>query len=100
MGFVRTKAPTLDELNTLIHNISHRVARYLEHQSLLMCDMENTYLQLDTLDNDPLMDLRAFYHLSNCDRPTTRPQGIYLANDSRAAREATHRVYRKLQYSL
>ena len=30
----RTKAPTLDELNKLVHTLSHRVARYLERQGL------------------------------------------------------------------
>jgi hypothetical protein len=58
MSFVRSKAPTLDELNKLVHTISHRIARYLERQGLLVRDMENTYLQLDTSDDDPLQDLQ------------------------------------------
>jgi hypothetical protein len=58
MSFVRSKAPTHAELDTLIYNISHRIARYLERQGLLVRDMENTYLQLDTLDDDPLQDLQ------------------------------------------
>jgi len=58
MSFVRSKAPTLDELNKLVHTISHRIARYLERQGLLVRDMENTYLQLDTPDDDPLQNLQ------------------------------------------
>ena len=40
--FVRTKAPTLEELNKLVHTISHRVARCLERRDLLVRDAENT----------------------------------------------------------
>jgi hypothetical protein len=55
---VRSKAPTLDELNKLVHTIGHRIARYLERQGLLVRDMENTYLQLNTLEDDPMQDLQ------------------------------------------
>ncbi len=55
---MRTKAPTLDELYKLVHTLCHRVARYLERQGLLVRDDENTYLQLDSLDDDPLQDLQ------------------------------------------
>ena len=43
-----------DELNKLVYTVSHRAARYLKCQGLLVRDVENTYLQLDTLDDDPL----------------------------------------------
>ena len=56
--FVRTKAPTLDELNKLVHTMSHRVARYLQRQGLLVRDDENTYLQLDHVDDDAMQDLQ------------------------------------------
>lgn len=55
--FVRPKAPTVDELNQLVHTLSHRVARYLERQGLLVRDAENTYLQLDAVDDDPMQDV-------------------------------------------
>lgn len=57
-AFVRSKAPTHAELTFLIHKISHRVVRCLERQGLLARDAENTYLQLDSLDDDPLQDLQ------------------------------------------
>lgn len=56
-----TKAPTLEELNKLVHTLSHRVARYLERQGLLVRDMENTYLQLDTEDADAGFPFRGTY---------------------------------------
>ena len=56
--FVRTKAPTLEKLNKLVHSISHRVARCLERKGLLVRDEENTYLQLDILDDIPMQDLQ------------------------------------------
>ena len=37
--------------------LSHRVARYLEREGLLVRDVENTYLQLDTLDDDLMQAL-------------------------------------------
>ncbi len=36
------KAPAHDELNTLVHTLSHRIARCLEKQGLLERDAENT----------------------------------------------------------
>lgn len=40
--FVRTKAPSREELNKLVYTLSHRVARYLERQGQLVRDAENT----------------------------------------------------------
>jgi hypothetical protein len=50
------KAPTADELNKLVHKISHRVARSLKRQGLLQQDAENSYLELDT-DEQPMDQL-------------------------------------------
>jgi hypothetical protein len=36
------KAPTSAQLTRLAHTIAHRVGRFLEHQSLLERDMENS----------------------------------------------------------
>jgi len=44
MRFHRVKAPTIEELNTLVHQISHRVTRLLEKKGLLQRDNENPYL--------------------------------------------------------
>lgn len=41
------KAPTSDELTQLTHTIAHRVARYLERQSLLVGDAEKLRQVLD-----------------------------------------------------
>ncbi|MCP4767400.1 MAG: hypothetical protein GY875_14120, partial [Gammaproteobacteria bacterium] len=38
----------------LLHTISRRVAGYLERQGLLERDEENSYLQLDHLQEDPM----------------------------------------------
>ncbi|MCP4470448.1 MAG: hypothetical protein GY815_07145, partial [Gammaproteobacteria bacterium] len=39
------------------HTISHRVARFLERQGVLERDAENSYLQLEGLDEDPMQQL-------------------------------------------
>jgi len=55
--FQRTIAPNQQELAKLIHTISHRVARFLERQGILERDEENSYLQLDGMDEDPMQQL-------------------------------------------
>ena len=55
--FQRTNAPTQEELARLVHTISHHVARYLERQGILERDEENSYLQLDGIDEDPMQQL-------------------------------------------
>jgi hypothetical protein len=55
--FRRTIALNQQELAILVHSISHRVARYLEHQGILERDEENSYLQLDGIDEDPMQQL-------------------------------------------
>ncbi|MCP4494354.1 MAG: IS91 family transposase, partial [Gammaproteobacteria bacterium] len=55
--FQRTNTPTQEELAKLVHTISHRVARYLERQGVLERDEENSYLQLDGIDEDPMQQL-------------------------------------------
>ena len=56
-GFQRTIGPNQQELVILVHTISHRVARYLERQGVLERDEENSYLQLDGMDEDPMQQL-------------------------------------------
>jgi hypothetical protein len=53
----RVKAPTPKELNTLVHKISQRVARFLTKQGLLVEDIENSYLNFDELAPEPIQDL-------------------------------------------
>jgi hypothetical protein len=55
--FQRTVAPNQQELAKLVHTISHRVARFLERQGILERDEENSYLQLDGIDEDPMQQL-------------------------------------------
>ena len=52
------KAPTSSELNQLTHTIAQRLARYLERQGLLEKDIEHSYLTMDSLDEDPMDQLR------------------------------------------
>jgi len=52
------KAPTSAELTQLTHSIAHRLARYLEHQGLLVRDAEHSYLALENADEDPMDQLR------------------------------------------
>ena len=56
MWFRQVKAPNRAELTRLTHTIAHRVARYLERQSLVARDTGNVYLTLeavDASDDDP-----------------------------------------------
>jgi hypothetical protein len=55
--FRRTKAPTPAALERLIQTISHRIGRYLERAGLLVRDVENSYLQLDAVDESAMDDL-------------------------------------------
>ena len=49
--------PSLKVLELLVQMISQRVGRYLERQGLLVCDIENSYLQLETPDDSAINDL-------------------------------------------
>ena len=51
------KAPTSETLNRLAHSIATRVGRYLERQGLLERDAEQSYLTLDTEEENPMNDL-------------------------------------------
>lgn len=55
--FHRSKAPTQDELTTLVHTLSHSIARSLEMQGLLERDAENTWLTLEEDEEDTLTQL-------------------------------------------
>ena len=55
--FHRVKAPTHDELNTLAHTLSHRIARCLEKRGLLERDAESTWLTLEEGEDDVLTQL-------------------------------------------
>jgi hypothetical protein len=52
--FRRLPAPRHDELLFLLHTMSHRIARQLEKQGLLVRDMDNSYLELEPRDAGPM----------------------------------------------
>ncbi len=52
--FHRAKAPTHEELNTLVHTLSHRITRCLEKRGILERDAENTRLTLEEGEDDAL----------------------------------------------
>lgn len=52
-----SKAPEKDELCKLVNKISLRVAAYLERQGFLERDEENSFLQLDGMEEDPMQQL-------------------------------------------
>jgi hypothetical protein len=54
--FQYVSAPLSDELISLVHTISHRIARILERQGLLERDMEQSYLTLEG-DDDPMSQI-------------------------------------------
>jgi hypothetical protein len=59
LRFNRVKAPSVEELKALVHAISHRVAGFLERRGLLERDAENSYLTLESGDDDAMMQLQA-----------------------------------------
>jgi ribosomal protein S27E len=55
--FQRTNGPEQQELKELVHAISHRVAGFLEREGILERDEENSYLNLDEADEDPMQQV-------------------------------------------
>ena len=55
--FHRIKAPTAEELGALVHRISQRVAKFLERRGFLARDEENSYLTLETSDDEAMQQL-------------------------------------------
>ena len=55
--FLRTNGPEQQELKELVHAISHRVAGFLEREGILERDEENSYLNLDEADEDPMQQV-------------------------------------------
>jgi hypothetical protein len=51
--FHRVSSPSREELTTLLHTMSQRLARYLERRGLLTRDAENSYLALEE-EGEPL----------------------------------------------
>ncbi|PCJ40942.1 MAG: IS91 family transposase, partial [SAR86 cluster bacterium] len=55
--FLRVKAPSQAELQALVQKISARLGRFLVKAGLLTQDIENSYLNLDHLEENPMQDL-------------------------------------------
>ena len=55
--FQRTNAPDQQELVDLVHTISHRVASFLEREGILERDEENSYLNLESSDEDSMQQV-------------------------------------------
>jgi ribosomal protein S27E len=55
--FQRANAPDQQELVALVHTISHRVAGFLEREGILERDEENSYLNLEEGDEDPMQQV-------------------------------------------
>jgi len=56
----KTDQTLLLELNVLAHRISQRVAGFLEREGLLVRDIENDYLSLDGLEEDPMLQIHGY----------------------------------------
>lgn len=55
--FHRTNAPGQQELVALVHTISHRVGGSLEREGILERDEENSYLNLEEGEEDPMQQV-------------------------------------------
>lgn len=58
-AFRRTPPPTVEQLHDLLHQISLRVALFLERRGILERDQDNSYLTLDGLEEAPLLDIHS-----------------------------------------
>ena len=56
--FRRVTAPTSEELTHVVQRIARRVGRFLERQGLLEQDAENSYLDAQVMDEEPMNQLR------------------------------------------
>ena len=56
--FRRIKAPTGEELTGLVQQISVRITRMLERNGLIERDQDNTYLDLDGLEQDGISECK------------------------------------------
>jgi hypothetical protein len=52
--FQQVKAPDKGELESLVHTLSEWVGSYLEREGLLVRDMDNSYLALESEDESGL----------------------------------------------
>lgn len=59
--FHRTKVPTQDALNTLVHTLSYRIARCLEKREIFEHDTENTWFTLKEGEDDALTQLHGAF---------------------------------------
>ncbi|MBW9274797.1 MAG: transposase [Candidatus Thiodiazotropha sp. (ex. Lucinisca nassula)] len=55
--FHRTSAPKQQELTSLVYTIRYRVAGFLEREGILERDMENSHLNLEAGDEDPMQQV-------------------------------------------
>ena len=79
--FQHIRAPVQEELATLVHSISHRVVRYLERQGVLERDEENSYLQLEGMDEDPYATAHWLLgQLPNSGRISAGTQGVHVTD--------------------
>ena len=56
-GFHRINAPNQQQLTELVPTLSHRVAGFLEREGILERDEENSYLNLEDQDEDPMQQV-------------------------------------------
>ena len=81
MNWSSDKSPEKSELNVLAHRISQRVAGFLEREGLLVRDIENDYLSLDGLEEDPMLQIHGYsitYRIAT--GFTAGAKGIYATN--------------------
>ncbi len=76
--FHRVKAPTYDELNTLAHTLSHRIARCMEKRGILERDAENTWLTLEEGEDDTLTQLHGASVTYRMSSPCKPCQGVRI----------------------
>lgn len=58
--FHQIKASTKNELNVLAHRISQHVAAFLDREGLLVRNVDNDYLALDGLEEDPMLQIHGY----------------------------------------
>jgi hypothetical protein len=101
--FCRVKAPSQNALTTLVHTLSHRIARFLEKRGLLERDAENTWLTLEEGEDDVLTQHHGHsvtYGIATGPQQGRKVFTLQTLPDTSSQNEASSRVAKDAGFSL
>ena len=101
--FHHVKAPSQHQLTTLVHTLSHRIARFLEKRGLLERDAENTWLTLEESEDDVLTQLHGHsvtYRIATGPQQGRKVFTLQTLPDTSSQNETSTRVAKDAGFSL